>query len=139
MPPQGSNCGPKVSNHEPSNLATLQSLMVSCQDIIPWSRFHLRPLQILLLPYLHLIERENRLFIALPTAFLDSLAWWLEPGRMTQRTSLAIPFRKVVMTDASLLGWGAHLEGETSQIGLLIHGPLQKNIASEGCYLVRWV
>lgn len=37
-------------------LATLQGLMVSCQDTIPWPRFHLRPLQSLLRPYLHLIE-----------------------------------------------------------------------------------
>lgn len=39
-------------------LTALLGLMVSCQDVIPWSQFHLRPLQSFLRPYAHLIETK---------------------------------------------------------------------------------
>lgn len=93
-------------------LASLQGLMVSCQEVVPWSRFHLRPFQMLLRPYQDLIERRSPLKIDLPKTFVDSLAWWLAPGRVSMGTSLTLPTRKILTSDASLWGWGAHVEGK---------------------------
>lgn len=83
--------------------------MVSCQDIIPWSHFCLRPLQQFLLPFAKLIEQRVHLHLSLSLAVRSSLSWWAAPNRLTQELSLELPHRQILTTDASLVGWGAHL------------------------------
>lgn len=96
-------------------LASLLGLMVSCQDILVWARFHLRPLQSLLRPYSNLVGRKRHLPIPFPCSLRKSLDWWLAPGRLSQGLSLDLPSRLIITTDASLLGWGAHLQDEWTQ------------------------
>lgn len=96
-------------------LSSLLGLMVSCQDIIPWSRFHLRPLQAFLHPYSHLIEIKASLNLSLPVAVKNSLDWWLSLSRLHMGLSLETPTRISLTTDASLWGWGAHLESLITQ------------------------
>lgn len=96
-------------------LSSLLGLMVSCQDIIPWSRFHLRPLQSFLRPFSHLIEVKSQRHLTLPSSVLESLDWWMAPHRLQTGCSLETPTRMVITTDASLSGWGARLEQHLAQ------------------------
>lgn len=90
-----------------TTLASLMGLMVMCQDVIPWSRSHLRPLQAFLRPYMTLIEKKANLSVARPSNLRVSLDWWPEPHRLYVGTSLDQPVKLVLTTDASLSGWGA--------------------------------
>ena len=88
-------------------------------DLVMLGRLHLRPLQISLrnqwkpqnLPYSHQI--------GLTTEILQHLKWWLQEDLYHQGIPLKIdPPSHTIFTDASLSGWGAHVEPE----GLLFHG-----------------
>lgn len=90
-------------------------LTVSCQDIIPWSRFHLRPLQAFLRPYATLIENNTYLSLTLPANLRTSLDWWLEPHHLYVGTSLDQTAKMVITTNASLSRWGACLQTQLAQ------------------------
>ena len=88
-------------------------------DLVMLGRLHLRPLQMFLrnqwklqkLPYCHQIS--------MTTEILQHLKWWLQEDRYHQGIPLRIdPPSHTIFTDASLSGWGAHVEPE----GLLFHG-----------------
>lgn len=53
--------------------------------------------------------------MTLPPDIKVSLDWWRAPGRLAQGVSLEYPTRVVLITDTSLLGWGAHLEEDWAQ------------------------
>lgn len=95
-------------------LARLLGLMVSCEDIVPSSRFQLHPLQQFILPFAKLIQQKAHLCLSLmgSPAVRSGLTWWVAPNRLTQRLSLELPHRWILTTDASLIGWGAHLGEE---------------------------
>ena len=82
-------------------------------------RLHLLPLQLSLrnqwrpqnLPYSHQIRMTSEI--------LHHLKWWLQEDLYHQGIPLKIdPPSHTIFTDASLSGWGAHVEPE----GLLFHG-----------------
>ena len=88
-------------------------------DLVMLGRLHLRPLQVSLrnqwrpqnLPYSHQIRMTSEI--------LYHLKWWLQEDRYHQGIPLKIdPPSHTIFTDASLSGWGAHVEPE----GLLFHG-----------------
>ena len=88
-------------------------------DLVMLGRLHLRPLQISLrnqwkpqnLPYSHQI--------GMTTEILQHLKWWYQEDLYHQGIPLRIdPPSHTIFTDASLSGWGAHVEPE----GLLFHG-----------------
>ena len=99
-------------------LSLLGQLNVAA-DFVMLGRLHLRPLQISLcnqcrpqnLPYSHQI--------VMTTEILQHLKWWLQEDLYHQGIPLKIdPPSHTIFTDASLSGWGAHVEPE----GLLFHG-----------------
>ena len=88
-------------------------------DLVMLGRLHLRPLQVSVrnqwrpqnLPYSHQIRMTSEI--------LYHLKWWLQEDRYHQGIPLKIdPPSHTIFTDASLSGWGAHVEPE----GLLFHG-----------------
>ena len=88
-------------------------------DFVMLGRLHLRPLQISLrnqwrpqnLQYSHQIRMTSEI--------LHHLKWWLQEDLYHQGIPLKIdPPSHTIFTDASLSGWGAHVEPE----GLLFHG-----------------
>lgn len=50
--------------------------------------------------------------IPFPQELISSVPRWLAQYRLSQGMSMEIPTRKIVTTYASLLGWGAYLQGE---------------------------
>lgn len=86
-------------------LATLQGLIVSCQDIVDWSRFHLRPFQALL------SSRVLDIVMLSPFQFHPvCIRTWGGGCRGTGCPRVELPQRVVVITEATLLGWGVHMQ-----------------------------
>lgn len=98
-----------------ADLAKLLGMMVSCQDIVPWSRFHLQPLQSFLRPYQRDIAIKCSLRLKLTPKLRVALRWWSDPLRFSQGVQLREPDRILVTTDASLSGWGAHTDKRLAQ------------------------
>ena len=88
-------------------------------DFVMLGRLHLRPLQ----ASLHNQWQPQKLplchQICMTTEILQHLKWWLQEDLYPQGVPLKIdPPSHTIFTDASLSGWGAHVEPE----GLLFHG-----------------
>ena len=87
-------------------------------DLVMLGRLHLRPLQI----FLHNQWKPQNLpysQIVMTTEILQHLRWWLQEDLYHQGIPLKIdPPSFTIFTDASLSGWGAHVEPD----GLLFHG-----------------
>ncbi|XP_061480679.1 uncharacterized protein LOC133383639 [Rhineura floridana] len=84
-------------------LAKLQGMLVCCQDLVSWSRFHSRPLLQRLLLFQRQISQSKHMMIPLLPTLCQQLRWWLDSHRLT-RVSLHSPVRKVVTPDASMVG-----------------------------------
>ena len=111
---------------------TLQKTSVSARDFLylmgqlnaaadfeMLGRLHLRPLQI----SLHKLWQPQNFplnhQIGLTTKILQHLKWWLQEDLYRHGILIKIdPPSHTIFTDASLSGWGAHVEPE----GLLFHG-----------------
>ena len=88
-------------------------------DFVMLGRLHLRPLQI----SLHKLWQPQNFpldhQIGLTTKILQHLKWWLQEDLYRHGIPMKIdPPSHTIFTDASLSGWGAHVEPE----GLLFHG-----------------
>ena len=88
-------------------------------DLVILGRLHLRPLQ----RSLHNQWQPQKLPLChqthITTEILQHLKWWLQEDCYRQGIPLKIdPPSHTIFTDASLSGWGAHVEPE----GLLFHG-----------------
>ena len=88
-------------------------------DPVMLGRLHLRPLQM----SLHNQWKPQKFplchRIGMTTKILQHLKWWLQEDLYRQGIPLKIdPPSHTIFTDASLSGWGAHVEPE----GLLFHG-----------------
>ena len=88
-------------------------------DFVMLGRLHLRPLQI----SLHKLWQPQKFplnhQIGLTTKILQHLKWWLQEDLYLHGIPVKIdPASHTIFTDASLSGWGAHVEPE----GLLFHG-----------------
>lgn len=88
--------------------------MVSTFGIIPWSRLHSRNLQWLLLPHQRAGRSNSLSHLHLPPSVVSSLRWWTSEA-ISRGTCFREPCRLVLMTDASLSGWGAHLQQHMEQ------------------------
>ena len=98
---------------------SLLGQLKAAADFVMLGRLHLRPLQMSLhnqwqpqkFPLCHQI--------GMTTKILQHLKWWLQEDLYRQGIPMKIdPPSHTIFTDASLSGWGAHVEPE----GLLFHG-----------------
>lgn len=88
--------------------------MASTVSIIPTAKLRMRPLQLCLLkqfrPHLHPQQKT----VCIPDRVHRSLGWWTVPANLFCFRSFQDPTpTKFFTTDASLTGWGAHLDGMT--------------------------
>ena len=95
-------------------LLSLLGMLNHLAPMIPMGRLHMRPIQ------LHLLElwrpSRGRLSDLVPvhSPLRHHLRWWLQRHKTLQGVPLVSPSATVsLFTDASLLGWGAHVEGES--------------------------
>ncbi|CAM4729294.1 unnamed protein product [Leuciscus chuanchicus] len=94
----------------------LLGLMAAASNRIPFGRLHMRPLQWWLRT--RGFSPRGNLFrtIKVTRRCLRALVMWKKPWFLSQGPVLGAPCRrKLLTTDASLTGWGAILEGRSSQ------------------------
>ncbi|XP_069583112.1 uncharacterized protein [Ranitomeya imitator] len=93
---------------------SLLGSLSSCIPAVPWAQFHTRQLQYEVLSaqgkdgYL-----ESR--ITLSSNVLESLSWWLDMDHLSRGVPWIIDPSKIITTDASPIGWGAHMEDNLAQ------------------------
>ena len=87
--------------------------MTACIDIVPWGRLFMRPIQLYLLsqwrPHIQDIETK----IPVLQSLLPHLEWWKKKENVLKGVSLEIKNpQSVMITDASKMGWGAHIDND---------------------------
>ena len=100
-------------------LSLLGQLSAAADLVMLGHLLHLRPLQSSLHNQWKLQELPLCHQIGMTMEILQHLKWWLQEDRYHQGIRLRIdPPSHTIFTDASLSGWGAHVEPE----GLMFHG-----------------
>ena len=92
-------------------LLQLLGLLNSAADQIPYGRLHMRPLQLLLLSQWRPHRDDLEEWVNLPQTLLREVwEFWTSGRRLSQGVPLSPPVPDIVLvTDASLTGWGGHL------------------------------
>lgn len=90
-------------------------LMASLVDLVPWCRFHMRPIQLHLL-YFYIPSRHHiHVLVPMSDVVRRELEWWEDPANLLVGVVFPTPSIQVILTtDASSLGWGGHLESRRS-------------------------
>lgn len=92
---------------------SLLGLLTSAQDLTLRGRLMLRPLQRFLCPHIQADDTKTR--FALPLHLHSFLRWWTVESNVCVGTSLTeFSHQRELFVDASLQGWGAHLEQESA-------------------------
>ena len=90
--------------------------MNSLEQLVPRGRLHMRPLQYHLRQ--HWVQKQDDPDCLIPWAETcrSSLQWWMDETNLTQGTSIQTSLPELTLfTDASLVGWGAHLDNLQAQ------------------------
>ena len=85
--------------------------MASLEKLVPGARLRMRALQFRLREHWSTSEGSPTHPVPLSDECVEELLWWREEGRLSQGVPLMYPPPTMLLfTDASLNGWGAHLE-----------------------------
>jgi hypothetical protein len=92
----------------------LLGLLNSLADVVQLGRLHIRPLLFDLLEHWTPFSQDWEASIPILEVLSTHRSWWLQRENVMTGFSLASPVPILTLfTDASLLGWGAYLEGQT--------------------------
>ena len=92
----------------------LLGLLNSLADVVQLGRLHIRPLQFYLLEHWTPSSQDWEASIPILEVLSPHLSWWLQRENVMTGFPLAYPVPSLTLfTDASLLGWGGYLEGQT--------------------------
>ena len=91
-------------------------IMASCIELIPYARLRMRPIQIHLLHFWKPASKDLDFQVPITQHLKEHLHWWFQPantlkGRFLHQWCAT----KILTTDASKTGYGAHLEGQYCQ------------------------
>ncbi|KAG6932460.1 hypothetical protein G0U57_021497, partial [Chelydra serpentina] len=90
--------------------------MASCTFVTAHARLRLQPLQAWLSSVCQPRRDSLNLILTVPSQVLASLNWWLDPRKVLEGLPFHPPQPSLALTtDASSLGWGAHLKGLQTQ------------------------
>ncbi|XP_068094667.1 uncharacterized protein [Hyperolius riggenbachi] len=89
--------------------------LTSTAPAIQWAMMHTRHLQNWMLRVWNKTQDNLETQVICPPDVLKSLEWWLSEKILTEGRMWIIPTGKIITTDASLIGWGAHLQGRMLQ------------------------
>lgn len=86
----------------------------SLADVIPLGRLHIRPLQFYLQEHWEPASLDWEAIVPILPALHPHLVWWMHRDNVMIGVPLSQPVpTQTLYTDASLLGWGAYLEGKS--------------------------
>ncbi|XP_045212562.2 uncharacterized protein LOC123563664 [Mercenaria mercenaria] len=90
--------------------------IASCLDLIPNARLFMRPIQIHMLQNWSPSRMSMSHQIVVTPSLVPHLKWWLQEANILKGRSLqSAVFSVTLTTDASLYGWGGHMNGYTVQ------------------------
>ena len=93
------------------SLASLLGMMESLASLIPLARLHKRPLQRALAHRWSWVTHGWNAVVPLGSWFVDATNKWLDDAWLRAGVPItSSPCQRRVFTDASLIGWGAHLD-----------------------------
>ncbi|XP_077149337.1 uncharacterized protein LOC143811475 [Ranitomeya variabilis] len=93
---------------------SLLGSLSSCIPAVPWAQFHTRQLQFEVLSAQGRVGHlESKL--TLSRDVIESLSWWLDMGHLSGGVPWIIDPSRIITTDASPTGWGAHMEDDIVQ------------------------
>ncbi|KAI2668821.1 Transposon Ty3-G Gag-Pol polyprotein [Labeo rohita] len=102
--------------HSVHQYQKMLGLMASASTVIPLGLLHMRPFQLWLKARGFHPRANPRRQIKVTRRGLRTLSPWLRPRFLTLGPTLGAPCRRrLLTTDASLVGWGAVLEGRPAQ------------------------
>ena len=101
----------------------LLGLMASCLDLIPGAHLQMRPAQFHLMSWWSASKDPLEKMIPSDMELISHLNWWTDKQNFFKGVPLKMTTSLVLWTDASEVGWGAHLNSLQTQ-GLW--EPLQK-------------
>ncbi|CAG2205223.1 unnamed protein product [Mytilus edulis] len=114
-------------------LLQLVGFLISIMDVIPLGRLHIRPIQWYLSEFWHPISQLWEAPVPILPRLLPHLKWWLQEKHLRKGVLLDPPDPSVTLfTDASLMGWGAYLEGRTAS-GLWSGQSTDQSARDESC------
>ena len=89
----------------------LLGLMASCIYLVPMGRLHMRPIQLYLLAWWKPNVLPLNHMIPVKSSLTQHLLWWTVRENVFKGMPLQEPTTQMTLvTDASEMGWGAHLE-----------------------------
>jgi hypothetical protein len=89
----------------------LLGLMAASLKVVPWARLFMRPIQIYLMAFWspRMLDLDHKILVR--RTLLPHLLWWRNSDNISQGMLLNPPKAQcTVTTDASLDGWGGHME-----------------------------
>ena len=90
---------------------SLNGILSSVSDFVVLGRLHLRPLQIYLSDRWKWTRGDQLALIPILPSLVPHLQWWLNEQVLLEGVPLLPPQPSLhLITDASMVGWGAHLE-----------------------------
>ena len=91
-------------------------IMASCIELIPYARLRMRPIQIHLLHFWKPASKDLDFQVPITQHLKEHLHWWFQPANTLKGMFLhQWCATKILTTDASKTGYGAHLEGQCYQ------------------------
>ncbi|XP_078311211.1 uncharacterized protein LOC144618622 [Crassostrea virginica] len=89
-------------------------IVASCIDLIPNARLYMRPIQLHLLSFWKPSSQDLEKIIPITQHLIQHLQWWLHSVNISRGRSLQLE-EAGVTTDASLTGYGGHLNNQIVQ------------------------
>lgn len=94
----------------------LLGMIASCLELIPNARLFMRPIQLHLLSVWNPIKMSLNHPIPCTQTLVPHLKWWLHSANITRGRCLQqVQTTVTITTDASMTGWGAHVENQVVQ------------------------
>ena len=90
--------------------------MASMLEVVPWARFHMRPIQeYLKANWIQGKELQSKK-IYINHDFVQTLSWWAKRPNIFKGCALIPPEPDIILTtDASRAGWGGFIPGHATQ------------------------
>ncbi|XP_068098726.1 uncharacterized protein [Hyperolius riggenbachi] len=94
---------------------SLLGLMTSSFPAVQWGQLHSRQLQLWILQVWNRGVRNLDKKVFIPYYIKTLLQWWSEPSQLTVGCLWDFPTQRIITTDASSWGWGAHMDSSPIQ------------------------
>jgi hypothetical protein len=92
----------------------LLGLLAATERLVPQGLLHMRPLQLSLRSKWSQVSQSQNQLVTIAGPIRGCLQWWQDPRNVMIGVPIVYPDPQVeVFTDASLFGWGAHVNHQT--------------------------